>query len=80
MAGLPVVNTQECPEYRELLKEYEAGVNCECENSQDIAVALMKLTSDSELRKKMAENSRRLAEECFNRKNTYQKIVYEICK
>lgn len=75
MASLPVVNTQECLEYRELLEKYNAGINCRCENVQDIASALIKLVSDSELRKIMAKNSRSLAEECFDRSNAYKNIV-----
>ena len=29
IAGLPVVNTQECEEYRSLLTKYGCGINCE---------------------------------------------------
>ena len=43
MAGLPVINTQECKEYRNLLLEYNAGINCECENSKEVAEAILKL-------------------------------------
>lgn len=75
MADLPVINTQECEEYRNLLTQYQAGINCECENSTEIAKALEKLVLDSDLRKQMAQNSRKIGEEFFDRNNTYRKII-----
>lgn len=75
MAGLPVVNTQECPEYRELISQYECGINCECENAEQVAEALKQLIDDAELRSRMGCNSRRMAEERFDRKRTYQSII-----
>lgn len=75
MAGLPVINTQECEEYRNLLTQYQAGINCECENSTEIARALEKLVIDDDLRKQMALNSRKTGEEYFDRNNTYRKIT-----
>ena len=75
MAGLPVVNTQECMEYRNLLDEYQAGFNCVCENQDDVYCALMKLITDEALRKEMARNSRRLGEERFDRAESYKRIV-----
>ena len=38
-AGLPVVNTQECQEYRNLLESYGCGINCEVESSEQVAKA-----------------------------------------
>lgn len=75
MAGLPVINTQENQEYRDLLIRYQAGINCECENSDEIAVALKTLVADSQLRAKMSSNARRLGEERFDRKNIYRNLV-----
>ena len=75
MAGLPVINTQECKEYRNLLKKYEAGINCECENLNEIVAALEKLIMDIDLRKKMSINSRKLGIKYFDRKSTYSKIT-----
>ncbi len=80
MAGIPVINTQECQEYRDLLDEYNAGINCECENPYEIAQALEKLISSESLRAQMGRNSRKLGEERFDRKHTYQKIVDLIYK
>lgn len=74
MAGLPVINTQECQEYRSLLEAYEAGLNCRCEDPEDIARKLDALVADGELRCRMAKNSRKLGEEKFDRRKTYQEI------
>lgn len=78
MAGLPVVNTQESPEYRELLETYQAGINCGCENIQDIKNALTRLIDDEKLRENMAGNSRRLGEERFDRSHAYAGIVNKL--
>ncbi len=78
MAGLPVVNTQECKEYRDLLTQYQAGINCECENAEEIESALNKLIFDSKLRMEMSHNSRKLGVEHFDRKSMYHKLVDEL--
>lgn len=77
-AGLPVVNTQECPEYRELLERYACGINCDVESVQQVADALQELIENPDKRKQMGDNSRRMAEELFDRRNTYQQIVKTI--
>ena len=74
-AALPVINTQESAEYRHLIEEYQAGFNCTNGDVHDVAVKLDELVHDKRLRQKMGENNRRLAEERFDRKKTYQKIV-----
>lgn len=73
-AGLPVVNTQECLEYRNLVRDYEIGYNSECSDSEDLAEKIKILYNDKALRKRLGLNNRKLAEEKFNRKNTYLKI------
>ncbi len=77
-AGIPVINTQESEEYRNLVDSYEMGINCECENSEDVANAIIRLANDDALRNSMGKNARNCAETCFNRKNTYKKIIYAI--
>ncbi|MBR4948322.1 MAG: glycosyltransferase family 4 protein [Clostridiales bacterium] len=74
-AGLPVVNTQECKEYRDLLDQYECGINCDVDSVEQVASALRVLIKDSDMRKRMGKNSRRMAEEKFDRSNTYMQIV-----
>ena len=77
-AGLPVVNTQECEEYRNLMTDYACGINCDVESVQQVADALLMLISDADKRKLMGQNSRRMAEERFDRKNTYKYLMNAI--
>lgn len=79
-AGLPVLNTQECFEYRNLVEEYKMGFNCENRNSRDLAEKLFILYEDDILRENMGQNSRKLAEEKFNRLKTYSQILTLINK
>lgn len=74
-AGLPVVNTQECPEYRNLVDSYQIGINCENGNIKQLSEAINRLISDRDLRKRLGKNNRRLAEEKFDRLKTYQDIL-----
>lgn len=75
MAGLPVINTQECAEYRNLLDQYKAGINCGCENVNDIVNALKLLIDDVSLRASMGRNSLKLGIERFDRAISYKEIV-----
>lgn len=75
MAGLPVVNTQESPEYRSLLETHNCGINCGVESPEDVAKALKMLIEDEALRLEMGRNSRKLGEEKFDRKQSYTGIV-----
>ena len=74
-AGLPVVNTQECPEYRHLVTSYNMGINCTNGDVEELADAFEHLVRNSELREEMGQNNRRLAEERFDRAATYPVIV-----
>lgn len=75
LSGLPVINTQECEEYRSLINEYKCGINCRVENAEDVAEAITRLYSDTGLRNRMGGNARRLADEKFDRRNTYRRII-----
>lgn len=79
-AGLPVVNTQECPEYRNLVTEYSMGINCENGDAEGMANAFELLIKSPELRAEMGRNNRHLAEERFDRAVTYPGIVNAINK
>lgn len=74
-AGLPVLNTQESPEYRKLVKEYNIGFNCDNNDPNNLAERLLLLYNDEELRKKMGHNNRKLAETKFDRQQTYSTII-----
>ena len=75
LSGLPVINTQESPEYRALVEQYQCGVNCGCGDSKAVAEAIVKLASDAALRESMGKASRKLADEKFDRRKTYGKIL-----
>ncbi len=74
-AGIPVVNTQENNEYRNLVEEYKIGFNCENNNSNDLAEKINILWNDEKSRKEFGNNNRKLAEKKFNRNRTYNEIV-----
>lgn len=75
MAGVPVINTQNSPEYRNLIDAYACGINCESGNAQSVANAIEKLYNDGQLKKSMGENSLRLGKEKFDRTVTYKNII-----
>ena len=77
-AGLPVVNTQECIEYRNMISKYQCGINCEVSDTKQVAEAIQLLISNVDLRTKMGKASRKMAEECFDRKETYKNILEQI--
>ena len=79
-AGLPVLNTQNSQEYRQLLEEYNAGINCINNDPINLADCLSQLLEDEEMRKEMGRNNRRLAEEKFDGAKTYKKILSLIKK
>ena len=79
-AGLPVINTQECLEYRKLVEDYMIGVNVENGNIKELALQIEEMYNDKNLRELYGKNNRKLAEERFDRRKTYQKIVNLIDK
>lgn len=79
-AGLPVVNTQNSAEYRDLLEMYNAGINVENDNIFALEDSIKMLYQDEELRAVMSQNSRKLFEERFNRENNYPRLIQEIEK
>jgi len=74
MAGVPVVNTQNSEEYKELIEQYKCGINCRDEDTDEIAAAIRKLYDDKALRDEMGTNSLRLGTEKFDRSKTYPEI------
>ena len=74
-AGLPVINTQECEEYRNLVQDFNIGINVENGDIEALAKQIEILYKDETLRKNLGQNNRKLAEERFDRKYTYTKII-----
>ncbi len=77
-AGLPIVNTQENEEFRNLIDYYDMGLNCNNGDAKDLADKLLLLINSKDARERMGKNARRCAEELFDRKKTYQIIKKEI--
>lgn len=73
--GLPVLNTQECDEYRNLVDEYNMGFNCENNDAEDLAEKMQVFINNKDMRVEKGENARKCALECFDRSNTYAEIV-----
>ena len=78
MAGLPVVNTQACEEYRNLLVNYSCGINCEPDSVEQIADAILLLATDGEVCNTMRKNARKMGEDKFERSKTYCAILKSI--
>ncbi|MBE7037959.1 MAG: glycosyltransferase family 4 protein [Ruminococcaceae bacterium] len=74
-SGLPFLNTQKCKELENLITEYNAGFNCENEDENDLADKIITLYQNPDLAKKMGKNSRKLAEDMFDRNKTYYEII-----
>ncbi len=74
-AGIPIINVQKDQEFNDLLKAYDAGLTCVPGDINALAKAIKVLAEDEEIRKRLGKNSRKLAEEKFDRKNSYQEII-----
>lgn len=77
-AGVPVINTQNSEEYRQLLEKYNAGINVENGNISALAQAIAKLYTDDLLRKIMSENSTKMYDERFDRQKSYPRLIEEM--
>lgn len=80
VAGIPVVNTQNSEEYRNLLEEYQCGINCESGNAHSVAEAIERLYYDILLKEYMRAKAKKLGKERFNRQDTYGAVVNLIQK
>ncbi len=74
-AGVPVLNTQECQEYRDIVESYNMGINCKNNDPADLAEKLEYLLENQNVRIQMGKGARKCAEELFDRAHTYQKII-----
>ena len=77
-ANVPVINTQNSEEYRKLLEKYNAGINVENGNVEQLASAIKTLYDDENLRSSISNNAKKLFDERFDRQKTYPKIIKEI--
>lgn len=74
-AAIPVINVQKNQEFGELLIAYDAGMMCSPGDTQALATAISYLAENEEVRKRMGKNSRKLAEDRFDRNKIYQEII-----
>lgn len=74
-AGIPVINTQNSKEYRDLLVKYDAGVNCDPDDVDDLKNAINLLLTNKNLREQFSKNQSILANDLFDRSKTYKKII-----
>lgn len=74
-SGIPIISTQESEEFRRLIDKYKMGMNCTNGNVDELANAIMHLMDNFQERIIMGVNARRCAEEQFDRKQSYKKIV-----
>ena len=74
-AGIPMINTGLSPEFCAKVEADCFGVNVPPENPQALADAIVELAADPALRAGMGERARRIAEEQFDQKHSYQAIV-----
>lgn len=78
-SGLPVINTQNSVEYRNLIDQYQMGFNCKSGDICDVAEKISILVDNLKLREEMGKNARRCAEEKFDRNKTYKELVDTVC-
>lgn len=74
-AGKPMINTLASAEFCRLVEKEGFGINVQAENADELGGAIMKLYKDASLREQMGKNARTCAEEKFDRKTAYRKVV-----
>lgn len=72
-AGKPILNTQKTEEYQNLIEKFNMGYNCY--SCKDLTSSLKVLLQDESKRYTMENNARSFAENNFNRKYTYSKLI-----
>ncbi len=74
-AGKPMINTCSSPEFRRKVENDGFGINIEAENEKLLAENILYLYGNSEWRKRAGSKARIIAEEEFDRKKAYRKIL-----
>lgn len=77
-AGIATINTQDSEEYRELLAKYNAGINTIPEDPESISKAIIQYYDNKGLRLECGGNNRRMYEDLFDRRKTYDILIDEI--
>lgn len=74
-AGVPCLNGSLCQEMRQLIDDYQAGLNFEPENVDSLVDAIFQIDNNKEKAKLFGENARKLASGKFDRSVTYHQII-----
>jgi glycosyltransferase involved in cell wall biosynthesis len=77
-ASMPVINTQNSKEYRELLERYNVGINVQNGNILMFADAIKTLYENESLRRTMSKNAKMMFDELFDRQKCYPRLIDEI--
>ncbi|MER1956072.1 MAG: glycosyltransferase family 4 protein [Solibacillus sp.] len=74
-AGLPILNCCESIEIKNLINEYNLGINYKSGEVDSLKFAITKLIDNEDIRKKQSLNSKKLAIKFFNREISYRVIL-----
>ena len=74
-SGKPVLNSCKNEEMKWLISHYKTGYNYEAENEESFIEKVLCLYNNAAYRELSGSNSRKLAEEKFDRKNSYKEII-----
>lgn len=74
-AGIPMINTGSSAEFRRKVEDDGFGINIRAEDPETLAASILALHDDADMRSQMGTAARRIAEEQFDRKNSYRKIA-----
>lgn len=74
-AGIPCLNGSLCQEMRQLIDDYQTGVNFEPENVNSLVDAIVQIDKNKAKAKQFGENAKKLATEKFDRRITYPQII-----
>lgn len=74
-AGKPMINTCSSDEFKNKVLSDGFGINIEAEDKKALADAILGLYNNQEERELMGRKAREVAEEQFDRPNSYNKIV-----
>lgn len=73
-AGLPILNSSQNKEFCDIVTSRKLGYNYAPGDANTLADLIESLYNDSDLRRAFGANSRKLAEEKFDRRTSYQEI------
>lgn len=74
-SGNPVLNCGPCREMKDLIEKYNTGLNYDAENVESCVQAILKIVNKDLDVERIGENSRKLAEEKFDRYKTHMELI-----